>query len=355
MLSRFIQVILLLTFLPLTSFAFQQESEIKLETYSVLIDTVVLKNRDKAVVGDLRPEDFIIREDGKEQKLTHFSREELPLSIVLLVDVSGSVQPILSEIQRAALDALDRLKPNDKVAVMVFASQPVLVAEFTQDHAVIAETLGHLLEKSDQAGGATYINTGVYEAAQYLHRHTSSSERRAIVMITDDEDTSRIGYGLSRSQILKSLYEDGITLCGITVGHSKVAQTVVRLGTEAAITAVYPPIGAAIILSRVVHKLSATTGSAKFYASQTGGVAISARQDEMAQAFVDLMTLLRTRYTIGYAPSNLNKDGKFRKIKVDVSNRVKKENGEVLIFARQGYYLSRPLDTTGNKLGTIRR
>ncbi len=327
--------------LGITGGGIPQETTVRLESPLVLVDALVLSKKTRAVVGDLQREDFILREDGKVQEITHFSRDELPLSIILLVDVSGSVQPIIDEIQRVALEALSALKPQDKVALMLFAARPKLVAELTSDRHAIAEKLENIWSEAADVGSATFINLGIYEAARYLRRKTEPTERRAIVMVTDDMDTSWFRGGPPRDVVLRELYEGGTTLCGILVGYAKTALKAADYGTTAAITVLNPGVGAILIAGRILRRAAGISGSAQFYAEKTGGIALKASPEEVGTAFTGMLELLRARYTLGYSPPNATSDGRFRRIELSVSERVKKEKGDVVVLARRGYFLRR--------------
>ena len=94
------------------------------------------------MAGDLKQEDFTLQENGVPQEIIYFSREALPLSVVLLLDVGGaSARLSMKEVQRTAMDALARLKPQDKAALMIFGDKPELIVELTADHAQIAKEM----------------------------------------------------------------------------------------------------------------------------------------------------------------------------------------------------------------------
>jgi VWFA-related protein len=302
-----------------------------------------LSKKNKAIIGDLKREDFILLENGKTQAITHFSREELPLSVVLLLDVSGSVQPIIDEIQRAALAALSQLKPQDKVAIMIFANKPKLICNLTSDRAEVAKRLDDIWSDTADVGLGTFMNLGIYEAARFLRKNTAPTERRAIVMITDDMDTANLRGGPPRDIVLKDLYEGGTTVCAIIVSGAKTALKVAEIGRTVGITAANPSLGATLIFLKILRRISSVSGSAGFYADRTGGVAISTKHVEVANNFVEIMQLLRTRYTMGYAPDDVTPDGKFREIKLTISDRLKKEKGDLHVFARRGYFIRKPI------------
>src|SRR5262249_1514464 len=132
----------------------QQDRAIRLTTDLVVIDTQVVNKKSGLAIGALHENDFIVYEDGVRQTISHFSQDKLPLSIILLVDVSASVRPILNEIRQGATTALDTLKPEDEVALMAFATRTQVVQGFTRDRNLIRkgiEGIAHL----KGIGGAT--------------------------------------------------------------------------------------------------------------------------------------------------------------------------------------------------------
>ena len=96
---------------------------LKVDVSLVLVETTVRDQKGR-IVDDLKREDFRLLEDGVEQTITHFSRDDLPLAVALVVDGSGSIAPVLQELHRAAYDTLSQLKPEDRVALYAFAAHP---------------------------------------------------------------------------------------------------------------------------------------------------------------------------------------------------------------------------------------
>lgn len=97
---------------------------IKTDVDLVTIDALVLQKKTSRVVGNLKQEDFLVSEDGNAQTITHFSQDNLPLSVLLLIDRGGCLDPFGEEIRNAAKDALSRLKPSDEVGKPADASRP---------------------------------------------------------------------------------------------------------------------------------------------------------------------------------------------------------------------------------------
>src|SRR5438094_8227035 len=119
-LHRLLIALLSITFLLATTVVGQQrepDEVIKVNTDLVVFDAQVIDKKSKRIIGDLTRDDFDVTDDGMKQQISYFSRDELPLSIILLLDVSRSVRPILQDIRDGALNALQHLKPDGQVAV----------------------------------------------------------------------------------------------------------------------------------------------------------------------------------------------------------------------------------------------
>src|SRR5258705_12369133 len=91
---------------------------VKVDVDLVTVDALVLQKKTARPVGQLKLTDFVILEDGTKQAVTHFSQDSLPLSVVLLIDRGGCIDPFGTEVQHAANEALRRLKETDEVAVV---------------------------------------------------------------------------------------------------------------------------------------------------------------------------------------------------------------------------------------------
>src|SRR6266849_6872897 len=147
---------------------FSQDKEptdvIRVNTDLVVFDAQVIDKKTKRVIGDLTKEDFEVSDNGVRQQISYFSRDELPLSIMLLLDVSGSVRPILHQIRDGALNALQRLKPDDQVAVMAFATTRELVVDFTKDRAMVSKRI-EAATATDRLGQGTLLGPALDDAA----------------------------------------------------------------------------------------------------------------------------------------------------------------------------------------------
>jgi hypothetical protein len=116
----------------------------------------------------------------------NFASENMPVDILLLLDVSGSMQPHVQRIASAAHQALSVLAEQDRVAIMVFDTSTRLKLPFRSSHSDITAALNHLL-RSESFRGGTRITHALLDAASYVQREARPDARRAIVILTDDE------------------------------------------------------------------------------------------------------------------------------------------------------------------------
>src|SRR5579859_5983560 len=149
----------------------------------VQVDAQVLDKKTRHVTSSLDRKDFLIFEDGVAQKITSFSQDKLPLSVVILFDLTDSVRPVLKQLAEGALEALQHLKPEDEVTVMVYAAATQVLQEGTTDRALAVAAIERASRmESDEAA---FFNEGIFQAAQQLSQ-SNSSNRRVIIWLTDD-------------------------------------------------------------------------------------------------------------------------------------------------------------------------
>ena len=296
----------------------RQES-IRLKTDLVVLDAQVLDRKTGMLVGNLKSSDFVLFEDGVRQEITHFSIDKLPLSIILLLDVSPSVRPFIDQISAGALQALQRLKPEDEVAVMVFAGTPQLIQDFTRDRQLVVRQIQRISEVSGIKRG-TNILRAIDGAAKAMMNVKSAIGRRVIVTVTDNESYVRRGAsGTTTKETLDNLFESGSVVCGLIVrGAIAKVQSVIR----------WSPTNLALFRSYKVDT----------FAEQTGGEVMASSKPEVDKKLGDLFEHLRARYSIGFNSTNTNYDGKFRKISLRLSPELQKQNRELVVRTKQGYY-----------------
>src|ERR1043166_5811957 len=134
---------------------------LKVNVSMVLVEATVRDTKGR-IVNDLKREDFHVFEDGVEQQITYFSRDELPLAVALVVDGSSSISPVLGELHHAAYDTLSQLKPEDQIALYAFAAHPERLVDLTSDWRTIAEAIMGI-----GSAGGTNIADALYASIEY--------------------------------------------------------------------------------------------------------------------------------------------------------------------------------------------
>src|SRR6185369_11581783 len=153
---------------------------VRLAVDLVVLDAQVLQQKTGRIVGTLKKEDFTLAEDGVKQQVTHFSQDTLPLSVILLIDRGGCLDPFSDKVRHATLEALQRLRPQDEVALMSFANTTELVQGFGRGKNRILAGLDHLPAHDENADHC--FNLAFYDAAQYMSRAGNPEGRRVIIM-----------------------------------------------------------------------------------------------------------------------------------------------------------------------------
>jgi VWFA-related protein len=174
------------------------------------VDAQVVDSDGRIITG-LDKSDFVLRVDGRVVPIRSFASEDVPIDILLLLDVSGSMQPHVQRIAYAAQQALNVLAPHDRIAVMVFDTYARTRLPFTNSHSDVTNALDRLL-RSESFHGGTRITSALISAADYVQRQGRPDARRAIVILTDDEtqdseDEPRVERALARANAVLSFLQ----------------------------------------------------------------------------------------------------------------------------------------------------
>ncbi|MGE5570059.1 MAG: VWA domain-containing protein [Rhodospirillales bacterium] len=168
----------------------------------VRVDAHVL-DRDSRTLSGLGPEDFVLIDNGRRREISHFAREAMPVDVVLLLDVSGSMRPHVERIAAASRKALRVLGNDDRVAIMVFDRETRVRMSFRNSRGGVEREFDRLLDQETFDGG-TDITRGLLDAAAYVGSRGRSDARRAVVILTDDQterdrDEERVSRALLRA------------------------------------------------------------------------------------------------------------------------------------------------------------
>jgi VWFA-related protein len=285
----------------------QDQNIIRANVNLVMVDTTV-KTKTGRIMPDLKKADFELREDGVVQKLDVFSRDELPLNVALVLDLSDSIEPFLGPLRDAANIALAALKPEDEVALFTFSTEAELRVPFTTDKSQIAQQISTF-----HAGGATNINDGIFVAAKYL-LNAPPKGRRVIILISDDVGTDAGGQG-TNDIVTESIAADTVLYNLKIPGYNPPATL----------------FAASMIPGLVnIRKVMDATGGELFDVRDVA---------HLDAAFRALIDRIKTRYTLGYYTQATAALGKPHKLDVRLASQFGKKGRDYVVLAKSAYYV----------------
>ena len=305
---------------------------IRFDTSLVMVPVTVL-DRSGRYVPLLRREQFRVSENGVEQKIAYFATTDAPFSVVLLIDTSGSTQFRLDDIQGAAINFVDKLKPTDSVMVMAFDDRIEVMCKATTDRNVITKAI-----RRTHTGGGTRLYDAV---ADILTKQLKTIPgRKAVVLFTDGVDTT--SYRASYDTTIRLAEESEAPIYAVDYDTSGAGSIYGGGGVPV-------PGGRGTILGlplprpgipgstsggvspgdykravRYLHALSDSTGGRFYSGDSLFGI---------AQAFTWIAEELGRQYSLGSYPST-GKSGERRQIKV------KTTEADLVVKARDSYIYS---------------
>lgn len=309
---------------------------IRVSSELVVQDVLVENKKTGAPIGNLEATDFEVTEDGEPQQITYFSRDQLPLSVVFLFDLTETVQPILKPLAEGAFEILGHLKPQDRVAIMVFSSHTQLLQDFTTERQLAAAAVSKASEMS--SGEGTFIHEDMYEAVEQALKSTPPQTRRVLVWLTDG--TANLENSFTQKTIGKEAPARLHTKEESTITLMQSGVVVAALIDRSAATDTFI---AAADVSPLAFVIGARTGDINRYADMTGGPVLKSSKKEVAARLAELIDELRARYTLGYVPVGSRAPGTFCKLRVTLTadvyrRRSELRKSEVTVRSRSGYY-----------------
>lgn len=299
----------------------QEDDVFRVSVNLVQVDAQVLEKKTGRPVASLNKDDFQLYEDGVQQQIAQVSRDQLPLSVVLLFDLTSTVQPVLKPLAAGALEALQHLKPQDEVAVMVYSSSAQLLQDFTTDRNNVIAAIQKASEM--QSGEAAYFNEAIFEAAEQLGRASNPRSRRTIIWLTDNVPNVPSSKQHSEKDALREVMETGTVVFALverSAASDFFIATFSRNPMFAPLRMEHPP--------GDVHK----------YAERTGGDVMTSSKDEVSARLAKMIDEIRTRYTIAYYPSVQKPKGTFCRLKLRIAPEAEKHLGHLRVRTRTGYY-----------------
>jgi Ca-activated chloride channel homolog len=276
----------------------RQEGDVfvfKKNVEEVQLHATVVDDRHR-LVTDLARNDFAVFENGSPQQITSFRREDIPVSLGIVIDNSGSMRDKRPAVNQAAINLVKASNPSDEVFVVNFNDEYYLDQDFTADIKKMQEGL----EKIDSRGG-TALYDAVVASADHLKKN-AKLDKRVILVVTDGEDNASRE---SLEQAIRRLEDEN----GPTV------YTIGILGDE--------------------HQKRARR-ALQTIADRTGGVAFFPKDlREVDSISKEVAHDIRNQYTIGYKPEVAKAEGGYRTVKVEAKAP---GHGKLFVRTRTGYY-----------------
>src|SRR5437870_5686220 len=275
-----------------------------IEILEVQLPISVVDKEGRPVDG-LKQENFQIFEDKVQQTIKTFRHEDIPLSLGLVIDNSGSMRNKRERVNSSALAFVRESNPEDETFIVNFDDSAYLEQDFTG-------SIGDLIDALDNidARGETALYDAVYLSAE--HVKAGKKDKKALLLITDGEDNVS-KYGINK--VFEALKQSKVTLYAIGL----LEENDQRGG-----------------LFKKPPSKKAKDDLVKF-AEMTGGQAFFPKNlEEVEQIVKDIAHDLRNHYTVSYTPTNAKLDGSYREIGVKVN--APKNLGKITWHTKQGYY-----------------
>jgi len=265
----------------------------------VVLHTTVLDDRGKFVDG-LKEENFRVFEDKAEQKLSVFKREDVPVSMGLVIDNSGSMRDKRARVNEAALTLVQASNPQDEAFVVNFNDDYYL--DLDKDFTSSVPELKEALERID-ARGSTALYDAVIGSMDHLKK--GHKDKKVLLVVTDGEDN------VSRNSLEKTLRE--IQKSNVVIYTIGLFSDEDKKNKKKAM--------------RALKDISAGSGGVAYFPENV---------DDVHNICDQVARDIRNQYTLGYYPTNIKKDGTFRTVQVDIIPP--RGRGKLTARTRNGYY-----------------
>lgn len=273
----------------------------------VLVRVTDINNR---AIADLKKEDFEVREAGEPREILSVVPTTAPFNLVLLLDVSGSVDNYVNFIRKAARNFVNTVEPKDKIAIVIFNEDVEVISNFTTDKVKLSESL----DTFDAGGPTAFYDALAFSLADILR--PLKGERTAIVALTDGDDNRSF---LPFDSLLGSIQESGALIYPLYVPSALIAASANNNPNQT----VDP------LRTRYMGLTSKAEGEGERLAKVSGGVYYPITQlNEIQKAYDDIVVQLRTAYTVTFRsdlPETNDKTTASPRLKV----RVKRDNSFV--------------------------
>src|SRR5690349_2079903 len=251
-------------------------------------------DRNGRAISGMRESDFTVWENGVERRVTNVSPANEPFNLVLLLDVSGSVEERMDFIRKAARDFLRTASPQDRISIISFRDDIQVISDFSTDRRLLSKKLDEI----DAGGG-----TALYDALGYVLSEPVKKlhgERTAIVVMSDGDDNKSF---LPFPAILEALLESGALVYPLYVPSGLVPESSVPK----------PEITIDPLRTRYLTLTTRAEEEGRKLAAASGGVYYPIRRlEDLQKAYDDVVAQLRSAYTITYASNSASASPRVR-------------------------------------------
>jgi VWFA-related protein len=293
----------------------EKEDVLRVETNLVNLNVTVMPEKPGAILPSLNKDDFTVVENGREQAIDWFAATQVPFDITLLVDISGSTSNKIKLIRKTTRNFIKAARPSDRISIIVFDEEVTVISPLTQDRNKLLDSV----DKIKSRGGSKVWDALAFalnQSTEIQNANQQNRERRsAIVFMTDGEDNTFIEQNNIESSniIFADLLEK--------VRHSSALIVPIHLDTRESYG-----------LSEKLYK--GTRRALNLLADESGGLFYEAEDiDDLEGIYPQVVNDLSKVYSIGYSPSNAERDGGWRTVKVNI-----KKYPNLAIRTRKGYY-----------------
>ena len=251
-------------------------------------------DRNGRAIGGMRESDFTVWENGVERRVTNVSPANEPFNLVLLLDVSGSVEERMDFIRKAARDFLRTTSPQDRISIISFRDDIQVISDFSTDRAMLSRKLVEI----DAGGGTALYDALGYVLSEPLRK--LRGERTAIVVMSDGDDNKSF---LPFPAILEALLESGALVYPLYVPSGLIPESSVPK----------PEITIDPLRTRYLTLTTRADEEGRKLATASGGVYYPIRRlEDLQKAYDDVVAQLRSAYTITYASNSVSASPRVR-------------------------------------------
>jgi VWFA-related protein len=292
---------------------FGQGVRFEADVTNIHLDVAVTQNG-HSVIG-LQQNDFTVHDEDSSCDIVSFGEQSVPLDLILLLDLSGSMHRDLQELARKADEALRQIGPDDRVSVVSFSYGTNVEQDFTTDRKTLSETIHRVVRQGPRDTLPTRIAAAIQFSALVLARARGKSQRSSAILIVTDNSPDGDPIGVPDEPVLRDLSDADVILNGIVIHKS-------HFGSWRLDRPRNKPDLPGYTIENVFH-----------LAKATGGDALLSTDTSLP----DLLRRIRSRYSLWYHGPQAGV-GSFRRIKVELTPDARIKYPNATLQYREGYY-----------------